>query len=616
MEYRTIPTTLGRAKLEQAALLQVPLELTLVEFGDGNGAEYLPTGQETALKRKVYEAAPNMLADAEESETWVELHAVLPFDVGGWWLREFIVRDAAGDAIFIGNLPESFKPIGSTGAIKDIAFELVFDILSPDSVTLKVDPSKVLATRKFVEDYVAQELAKLDAKQSVRVATTAAIALSGLLSVDGVQLVAGDRVLVKNQANGAQNGIYVAAAGAWARANDADASLEVTPGMLVPVEQGTVNADSVWQLVTDAPINLGATVLAFEVAAGPTGLAVGTYRSITVDKRGRVIGGSNPESTDDYGLTDAIYRRNLIVDGGCRVAQLAAKALNTSAQYGAVDMFAAWAGGAVSAGSIAHNTSGIGRFGTSLHLSGVTLTGSGVVYARHRIESAIARELKNKQASLSVLVQHDVGASISYTLTLRKANAADNFSAVTLIAASEAINVPSGAATLLRFENVAMGDCSAGIEVEVSGSCGAVIAKGFQFSDWQLEQGAKATRFACEGLSATLQAVERYLEKSYDLATLPGTVTMNGATIGDASSVSDITVDFRTRKRTVPTVSYWSALTGLAGSMAFSNTMTSSSPSGNLAVYFSRASEINLQVESLPGDGYMPIVHFVADARL
>lgn len=264
MEYRTIPTTLGRAKLEQAALLQVPLELTLVEFGDGNGAEYLPTGLETALKRKVYEAAPNMLADAAESETWVELHAVLPFDVGGWWLREFIVRDAAGDAIFIGNLPESFKPIGSTGAIKDIAFELVFDILSPDSVTLKVDPSKVLATRKYVEDYVAQELAKLDAKQSVRAATTAPINLSTLQIVDGVQLAAGDRVLVKNMVDAKLNGIYVAAAGNWVRAADADASAEVTSAMIVSVEQGATLADTRWQLVTDGLITLGATGLSFQ----------------------------------------------------------------------------------------------------------------------------------------------------------------------------------------------------------------------------------------------------------------------------------------------------------------------------------------------------------------
>lgn len=155
MEYRSIPTTLGRAKLEQAALMQVPLQLTVVEFGDGGGAEYAPTGLETALRGKVYAAAPNMIFKSEEAETWVELQAVIPFDVGGWWLREYGVRDAAGDLIFIGNLPQSFKPQGSSGAIKDVAFELLFDIQNADSVTLKVDPAKVLATRKYVDDAVA-----------------------------------------------------------------------------------------------------------------------------------------------------------------------------------------------------------------------------------------------------------------------------------------------------------------------------------------------------------------------------------------------------------------------------------------------------------------------------
>jgi hypothetical protein len=111
---------------------------------------------------------------------------------------------------------------------------------------------------------------------------------------------------VKNQATGAQNGIYVAAAGAWARAADADASLEVTPGMLVPVEAGTANGDSVWQLVTDAPITIGTTALVFEMLAGRTGVSVGTYRSITVDKYGRVTGGTNPTTLAGYGITDAI----------------------------------------------------------------------------------------------------------------------------------------------------------------------------------------------------------------------------------------------------------------------------------------------------------------------
>lgn len=151
--------------------------------------------------------------------------------------------------------------------------------------------AKQLANRtKWLKD----KLDQLDAKHSVRVATTADVALGGVQTIDGVALVAGDRVLVKDQAAAAANGIYVVAAGAWSRAVDADASIEVTPGLFVPVEQGTANADSVWQLATDGPIALGTTALTFEASAGPSGVSAGSYRSVTVDKRGRVTGGTNP----------------------------------------------------------------------------------------------------------------------------------------------------------------------------------------------------------------------------------------------------------------------------------------------------------------------------------
>lgn len=163
-----------------------------------------------------------------------------------------------------------------------------------------------LAPRSYVQDYVRSELDKLDAKQSVRVASTTDLVLSGLQAVDGIALVASDRVLVTAQGNPVQNGIYTVAAGAWLRSADADANLEVTPGMLVPVEQGTVNADSLWQLVTDAPILLGSTGLVFEMAAGPSGLTAGTYRSVTVNKRGQVTGGTNPTTLAGYGITDAL----------------------------------------------------------------------------------------------------------------------------------------------------------------------------------------------------------------------------------------------------------------------------------------------------------------------
>ncbi|MGD7237980.1 tail fiber protein, partial [Ralstonia pseudosolanacearum] len=96
------------------------------------------------------------------------------------------------------------------------------------------------------------------------------------------------------------------AAGAWARAADADAALEVTPGMLVPVETGAANGDSLWQLATDAPITIGTTALAFELVSGKTGVVAGTYRSITVNSRGQVTGGTNPTTLAGYGITDAV----------------------------------------------------------------------------------------------------------------------------------------------------------------------------------------------------------------------------------------------------------------------------------------------------------------------
>lgn len=311
------------------------------------------------------------------------------------------------------------------------------------------------------------------------------------------------------------------------------------------------------------------------------------------------------------------YRKNLIVDGACRMAQLAAKTLTTSAQYGAVDMFAAWGTGtAVSAGNIAQNAaSPIGQEGYSLHLSGVTITGTGVVYARHRIESAVAKALKNKTASFGVQVYHDVGSSINYTAIIRKANAADNFTGVTVIATGSATLISNAAGTLLKLENVTMGDCSNGIEIEVQAACGAVAGKNFHFTEWQLEPGTSTSQFEYAFINDNIAAVERYLEKTYDLGVLPGTVTFTGAVHGDASATSDITCVFRSRKRAAPTVSYWSALSGTAGVICYQNVM-GTAPQWDISVVANRISTANIVVESSPGDNYMPIIHFVADARL
>ena len=118
-----------------------------------------------------------------------------------------------------------------------------------------------------------------DYKASVLAATTANIALTGLQTVDGVALAAGDRVLVKNQTAGADNGIYLASAGAWTRTTDADAAGELTSGAIVPVESGTLNADTLWMLTTDGTITIGTTALVFEIKSGNEATKAGVQQA-------------------------------------------------------------------------------------------------------------------------------------------------------------------------------------------------------------------------------------------------------------------------------------------------------------------------------------------------
>jgi hypothetical protein len=108
-------------------------------------------------------------------------------------------------------------------------------------------------------------------KNAVRAATTANITLSATQTIDGVAVIAGDRVLVKDQSSGAANGIYVVAAGAWSRATDADSAAELLPGSIVAVNEGTANGDKMFLLATNGPITLGTTSLTFSAYGASSG---------------------------------------------------------------------------------------------------------------------------------------------------------------------------------------------------------------------------------------------------------------------------------------------------------------------------------------------------------
>lgn len=100
------------------------------------------------------------------------------------------------------------------------------------------------------------------ATRTARLASTANVALTGEQTIDGV-LTSASRILLKDQTAPAENGLWVTAAGAWARAADMATSAGVAPGMVVQVSEGTASADRSYRLTTNAPITLGTTALVF-----------------------------------------------------------------------------------------------------------------------------------------------------------------------------------------------------------------------------------------------------------------------------------------------------------------------------------------------------------------
>jgi hypothetical protein len=125
-----------------------------------------------------------------------------------------------------------------------------------------------LTTKEYVDTFVAG----VTVHEAARVATTTNITLNGTQTIDGISVQVGDRVLVKNQADGSKNGIYVASPGTWTRAADYDGSqaAEVRSGDFIFVLSGTVGGNMGWVLITPNPIILGQTALNFTQMSNAT----------------------------------------------------------------------------------------------------------------------------------------------------------------------------------------------------------------------------------------------------------------------------------------------------------------------------------------------------------
>ena len=133
-----------------------------------------------------------------------------------------------------------------------------------------------LVSALAAKTYIDNTRSGLEVKDSVVVATTANITLSGTQTIDGIAVTAGQRVLVKDQTTTSQNGIYIVDASAWSRSTDADTAAELNSGVFFFVEKGTVNADNGFVMTQDTAINFGSTAITFAQFSGAGQITAGS----------------------------------------------------------------------------------------------------------------------------------------------------------------------------------------------------------------------------------------------------------------------------------------------------------------------------------------------------
>lgn len=151
-KYYAIVTNLGAAKIANAAALGTKLNITQMAVGDGGGTLPTPNASQTKLVNETRRAAINTLSVDPANASQVIAEQVIPETEGGFWIREMGLFDADGTLIAVCNTPETYKPALQEGSGRTQTVRMVLIMNSTDVITLKIDPSVVLATRQYVDD--------------------------------------------------------------------------------------------------------------------------------------------------------------------------------------------------------------------------------------------------------------------------------------------------------------------------------------------------------------------------------------------------------------------------------------------------------------------------------
>lgn len=156
VKYYAILTNQGAARLANATMLGSKLNLTQMAVGDANGVLPTPDPAQTKLINQKRIAPLNLLSVDPNNQSQIIAEQIIPENEGGFWIREIGLYDDEGVLIAVANCPETYKPQLQEGSGRTQTIRMILVVTNTGAITLKIDPSVVLATRKYVDDEVLE----------------------------------------------------------------------------------------------------------------------------------------------------------------------------------------------------------------------------------------------------------------------------------------------------------------------------------------------------------------------------------------------------------------------------------------------------------------------------
>ncbi|EIY9868664.1 phage tail protein [Escherichia coli] len=170
VKYYAILTNQGAARLANATMLGSKLNLTQMAVGDANGVLPTPDPAQTKLINQKRIAPLNLLSVDPNNQSQIIAEQIIPENEGGFWIREIGLYDDEGVLIAVANCPETYKPQLQEGSGRTQTIRMILVVTNTEAITLKIDPSVVLATRKYVDDEVLELKLYVDDKMAKHIA--------------------------------------------------------------------------------------------------------------------------------------------------------------------------------------------------------------------------------------------------------------------------------------------------------------------------------------------------------------------------------------------------------------------------------------------------------------